>query len=273
LIEVQGLHCGYGDREVLKGISLTVASGEMTGILGPNGSGKTTLLLALAGVVPARSGTIRLDGKELGNQSALWIASRVASVQQKSEFSFPFTCLSLVLMGRYPYLDGWGGYSDKDLQTALDAMDATETTSLAPRSVKQVSGGEAQMVTIARCLAQQTAILLLDEATSNLDVAHKIAIFDVLAQKNREGATLLCVMHDLNLAALYCRRLIFLKNGTVALDGKTEDVFNDALLSDIYETEIRVSRHPITGGPQAHFVPRSHGLSGSVDSCGPGRRG
>lgn len=273
MIEVQGLHCGYGDREVLKGISLEVTSGEMTGILGPNGSGKTTLLLALAGVVPIRRGTIRLDGKELGEQRARWIASRVASVSQKSEFSFPFTCLSLVLMGRYPYLDGWGGYSDQDMHIALDAMDETQTTSLAPRSVKEVSGGEAQMVTIARCLAQQTDILLLDEATSNLDVAHKIAIFDVLAQKNREGATLLCVMHDLNLAALYCRRLIFLKHGTVALDGRTEDVFNDDLLSDIYETEIRVSRHPVTGGPQAHFVPRSHGGNGSVDSRDSSRLG
>jgi cobalamin transport system ATP-binding protein len=110
--------------------------------------------------------------------------------------------------------------------------------------------------------AQQTEILLLDEATSNLDVARKIQVFDLLAAKNLRGSTVLCVMHDLNLAALYCRRLIFLKNGRVAADGKTEDVFNDRNLSEIYETEIKVSRHPVTGSPQAHFVPSHNSGNG-----------
>lgn len=259
MIEVDRLHCGYGDHQVLQGITLRVESGEMTGILGPNGSGKTTLLLALAGVIPVLRGTIRVDGHEIGRESARWTAQHIASVPQKSEVSFPFTCLSLVLMGRYPYLDGWGGYSAKDMEAALDALEMTHTSHLAHRSVKEISGGEAQMVTIARALAQESDILLLDEATSNLDVAHKIRIFDLLSEKNEQGATLLCVMHDLNLAALYCRRLIFLKSGKVALDGKTEDVFNDELLSQIYETQIRVSRHPVTGCPQAHFVPRGNG--------------
>jgi iron complex transport system ATP-binding protein len=98
-------------------------------------------------------------------------------------------------------------------------------------------------------------VVLLDEATSSLDVARKIHMFDLLSRKNQEGTTLLCVMHDLNLAALYCRRLIFLKDGEIVLDGPTEETFNDRKLSEIYGTDIRVSRHPITGCPQAHFVP------------------
>lgn len=255
MIEVDGLHCGYGNRMVLHGISLSVFSGEMTGILGPNGSGKTTLVLAMAGVIPAAEGAIRVAGEEISRRGARWTARHIASVPQRTEVSFPFTCLSLVLMGRYPYLNGWGNYSTQDMDAALEAMESTETTYLAHRKVKEVSGGEAQMVTIARALAQQTNILLLDEATSSLDVAHKIRIFDLLLEKNRQGATVLCVMHDLNLAALYCRRLIFLKDGKVTLDGKTEDVFTDEHLSGIYETEIRVARHPINGAPQAHFVP------------------
>jgi len=259
LIEVESLRCGYGSRDVIQGISLKVNPGEMTGILGPNGSGKTTLVLALAGVIPVREGSIRVAGEDIGIKGARWTARQVASVPQRSEISFPFKCLSLVLMGRYPYLNGWGSYSKKDVDAALEAMESTETTYLAHRKVREISGGEAQMVTIARALAQQTGILLLDEATSSLDVAHKIRIFDVLQEKNRQGATVLCVMHDLNLAALYCNRLIFLKKGVVALDGKTEDVFTDENLSQIYETEIRVVRHPVTGAPQAHFVPGANG--------------
>lgn len=266
MIEVENLRCGYGSRDVIQGVSLKVDSGEMTGILGPNGSGKTTLMLALAGVVPVREGCIRVSGEDITIKGARWTARQVASVPQKSEISFPFKCLSLVLMGRYPYLNGWGSYSKQDMDAALDAMECTETTYLAHRKVREISGGEAQMVSIARALAQQTGILLLDEATSALDVAHKIRIFDVLRKKNQDGATVLCVMHDLNLAALYCNRLIFLKNGVVDLDGKTEDVFTDEYLSQIYETEIRVARHPVTGAPQAHFVPGADGhiLPGSL---------
>ncbi len=258
MIETASLHCGYGDHEVLRGISLEVRSGEMTGILGPNGSGKTTLLLALAGVIPVRSGTIRLAGRNIRGQRPRWIARHVASVPQRSDVSFPFKCLSLVLMGRYPYVDGWGRYSARDLDAAVDAMEETRTSHLAHRLIREVSGGEAQTVTIARALAQETEILLLDEATSNLDVARKIEVFDLFAEKNRAGATLLCVMHDLNLAALYCKRLVFLKEGRVALDGPTVEIFNDRNLSEIYGTQIRVSAHPVTGAPQAHFVPRGN---------------
>jgi len=258
MIEINGLICGYGKREVLRNIRLRLKSGDLVGILGPNGSGKSTLLLALAGVLPYRSGNIRVAGEELSKTTARRRARLMASVPQKSELSFPFKCLSVVLMGRYPYVSRFGGYSREDMDMALDAMEQTDTIHLAQRMITEISGGEAQRVIIARALAQQTDILLLDEATSSLDVAKKIQIFDLLRGKNAQGATLLCAMHDLNLAALYCRRLIFLKEGRIVLDGPTDEMFNDENLSEIYETNIRVSRHPVTGSPQAHFVPGPH---------------
>jgi iron complex transport system ATP-binding protein len=255
MIDIESLVCGYGDRDVLVDVNLRLEGGEMAGILGPNGSGKSTLLLAIAGVVPIRKGRIRLAGQEAGDKGSGWRARKVASVPQRSAPSFPFSCLSVVLMGRYPYLTGWGDYSARDMDVALEVMEQTETLFLAHRRINEVSGGEAQRVLIARALAQETAVVLLDEATSSLDVARKIHMFDLLSRKNQEGTTLLCVMHDLNLAALYCRRLIFLKDGEIVLDGPTEETFNDRKLSEIYGTDIRVSRHPITGCPQAHFVP------------------
>lgn len=262
MIELKALSCGYGKREVLKGIDLQLKEGELAGILGPNGSGKSTLILALSGVLSYRSGSITVAGEEISRATARWRAKQMASVPQKSELTFPFKCLSVVLMGRYPYLSRWGGYSEEDMKKALDAMEQTDTIQFAQRMITEVSGGEAQRVVIARALAQETSILLLDEATSSLDVAKKIQVFDLLKRKNLQGTTLLCAMHDLNLAALYCKRLIFLKDGRIVLDGSTHETFNDRNLSEIYETDVRVSTHPTTGSPQAHFVP---GPAGQID--------
>jgi iron complex transport system ATP-binding protein len=255
MIEMKALSCGYGKREVLKGIDLRLEAGELAGILGPNGSGKSTLILALSGVLSYRKGHIKVDGEEIARSTARWRARQMACVPQKSELTFPFKCLSVVLMGRYPYLSRWGGYAEGDMNKALDAMEQTDTIQFAQRMITEVSGGEAQRVIIARALAQETDILLLDEATSSLDVAKKIQIFDLLKTKNAQGTTLLCAMHDLNLAALYCKRLIFLKDGRIVLDGPTHETFTDKNLSEIYETDVRVSEHPATGSPQAHFVP------------------
>lgn len=257
MIEALSLACGYGKKEVLKELRFRIQPGEFVGILGPNGSGKSTLLLTLGGILPSRSGSLKIIGREIAGTGQRWRAKKIASVQQRSEISFPFRCLSIVLMGRYPYLSRWGGYSSADKETALQAMEETGTMHLAQRLITEISGGEAQRVIIARALAQQTDLLFMDEATSNLDVAAKIRIFDLLNRKNGSGTTILCAMHDLNLAALYCRRLIFLKDRKIVLDGATEETFKDETLSRIYETDVRVCRHPVTNHPQAHFVPGS----------------
>jgi len=280
MIEMKALSCGYGKQDVIKGIDLQLEAGELAGILGPNGSGKSTLILALSGVLSYRSGSIKVAGEEIARTTARWRARQMASVPQKSELTFPFKCLSVVLMGRYPYLSRWGGYAEGDMNKALDAMEQTDTIQFAQRMITEVSGGEAQRVIIARALAQETGILLLDEAASSLDVAKKIQIFDLLKRKNAQGTTLLCAMHDLNLAALYCKRLIFLKDGRIALDGPTHETFTDNNLSEIYETDVRVSKHPVTGSPQAHFVPgpedridhADHRSHGSVESTLMGDR-
>jgi len=256
VIHAQHLTCGYGATRVLENAELHIGSGEMAGVLGPNGSGKTTLLHVLAGVLRPIEGRIQVGGRDLKTTSARWRARRMASVPQQSAATFPFRCLSVVLMGRYPHLSRWGGYTSKDLDAALSAMEQTGTLPLGDRLISEVSGGEAQRVVIARALAQAPEILLLDEATSNLDVARKIQVFDLLRRKNREeGTTVICAMHDLNLAALYCDRLVFIKDRGIALDGATHELFTSEHLTAIYETPVMVARHPVTGSPQAHFVP------------------
>ncbi len=258
-IDVRGLHAGYGRSDVLAGIDFTVPQGQVAGLLGPNGSGKTTLLLALAGALPIRRGRALVDGPDgvldVAATPARRMARAAASVPQKADSAFGLTCGTVVLMGRYPHLGFFGGYGPADRDLAAKAMDAAGVAHLAGRPVDEVSGGEMQRVLFARALCQQARVLLLDEPAASLDIAGQLAVFGLVRQLAAQGGAALCAVHDLNLAALYCHCLIFLKHGRVAEAGPTEKVFTQEVLTRVYDTDIRISSHPVTGAPQAHFVP------------------
>lgn len=259
MIRVSGLTCGYGrstaDREVLHGVDLIIARGELVGLLGPNGSGKTTLLMALAGLLPARSGRIELGGADIAGLTPRQRALALSCVPQRAEAPAGFTVRELVLMGRFARTGLFSDYGPEDHAAAEAALKDARVLDLAGRQAAELSGGEFQRVLLARALAQGRERLLLDEAVSALDLARRVEAFDLLAALNRAGSTILTAVHDVNLAALYCPRLVFLKAGRVALDGPTAEIFTEKNLKDIYETDIRVGQHPVTGAPQAHLVP------------------
>jgi iron complex transport system ATP-binding protein len=259
MIRVSGLVCGYGPREALRGIDLCIARGELVGLLGPNGSGKTTLLMAIAGLLPARAGKVEVNGADVAGLSPRQRALALSCVPQRAEAPAGFTVRELVRMGRFAHtgllsglLSDHGPEDEAAVEAALRDARAGE---LAERQAAELSGGEFQRVLIARALAQGRETLLLDEAVSALDMARRVEAYDLLAALHRAGSTILTAVHDLNLAALYCPRLVFLKNGRIALDGPTTEVFTETNLKDIYETDIRVAAHPVTGAPQAHLVP------------------
>ncbi len=261
VIRVTDLDLGYGDRRVLTGLNFQVDAGEFVGLLGPNGSGKSTLLHALSGLLPPQGGSIVIKDRHLGRTASRLRAQTLAVVPQTTEVRFPFACLEIVLMGRYPHRKRLGTLTDEDLLWALQAMRRTTTEHLQERPITEVSGGERQRVVIARALAQDPQILLLDEATSSLDVRKKLEIFEILQWLNRtRGLTVLCAMHDLNLAALYCRRLLFLKDGGLVRDGATEAVFTPEVLAQVYETPMEVIRHPAHGRPYAVMLPLTSGI-------------
>jgi iron complex transport system ATP-binding protein len=190
-------------------------------------------------------------------------ARRLAVVPQSTEVRFPFTCFEVVLMGRYPHRRPWRNLGENDLLAALTAMDQTSTTFLQERPATEISGGERQRVVVARALAQTPEILLLDEATSSMDVRKKLEIFEVLKNLNESlGVTVICAMHDLNLAALYCRRLMFLKDGRLFQDGPTETVFTSETLNRVYDTAMEVLRHPAHRRPYAVMLPLSADTAG-----------
>jgi iron complex transport system ATP-binding protein len=256
VIHVDDLWVSYTDRPVIQGISLQIRQGEFVGILGPNGSGKTTLLLALSGVIPARQGTIRISGLPLNRLKAKERARAMAVVAQDTEIRFPFPCREVVLMGRYPHRKTWQWDQAEDEGVIARVMALTDTEQLAERLITGISGGERQRVLMAKALAQETPTLLLDEATSSMDIHRKLQIFRVLRDLNDAGQlTVVAVLHDVNLAALFCHRLIFLKDGQVAADGPLREVLTAEILQSVYETRAIVQPVPGTEKIQVSFLP------------------
>lgn len=260
MIRVEALDLGYEDRLVLSGLNFQINRGEFVGILGPNGSGKSTLLHALSGLLKPLRGRIAVKSEAVGSLPSRLRAQILAVVPQTTDMRFPFSCLEIVLMGRYARRRRLGTLTDTDLVRALMSMRRTTTAHLKERSITEVSGGECQRVVIARALAQDPEILLLDEATSSLDVRKKLEIFEILKDLNEtQGLTVLCAMHDLNLAALYCSRLMFIKGGQIMVDGATDQVFTPEILAQVYDTAMEVVWHPEHGRPYAVMLPLSPG--------------
>ena len=257
-LEIVNVFKTYNGNPILRDCSFAFASGRTYVLQGPNGSGKSTLLNALSGLLPPQKGRIIVKSEPLGGLPSRLRAQILAVVPQSTDVRFPFSCLEIVLMGRYPHRRRLGTLTDADLVWALKSMRRTTTTHLKERPIIEVSGGECQRVVMARALAQNPEILLLDEATSSLDVRKKLEIFELLKYLSEpRGLTVLCAMHDLNLAALYCRRLMFIKDGRVVVDGPTDQVFTPAILEEVYETPMEVVRHPGHQRPYAVMLPLS----------------
>ncbi|MEW6664652.1 MAG: ABC transporter ATP-binding protein [Thermodesulfobacteriota bacterium] len=251
VLSLERVHFSYGADWVLKGVDLHVLEGEMIGVLGPNGSGKSTLLRVMDGMVRPQEGRVLMGGKDISNLGRRTIAREIAVVSQEHHFRFEFTALEVALMGRFPHMRRFEFESQRDLDIAAGALDATGTHGLANRSIHALSGGEKQRVLIARALAQEPRLVLLDEPTSFLDLKHKRDIFRLVSTLSRErGLSVVLVSHDIDLAAQHCRRLVLLKNGEVCGAGKPDDVLTGANLERVYDCPVLVDKHPVTGAPR-----------------------
>src|SRR5262245_2543458 len=245
------LSFSYGTAEVLSAISLPISAGETFGLLGPNGSGKSTLVRLMSGVRLPQRGRVTYAGRDLRTYSREELARAIAVVPQETTIVLPFSVLEVVLMGRSPYLGKFGFESTHDLAVKQRAMEQTEVEALAAREVHALSGGERQRVILARALAQEPQVLLLDEPTAFLDIKHQVAVYDLIKQLSREqGLAVVAILHDLNLAALYCDRLALLKAGRVFCQGTPEQVLTYANVKAVYETEVYIDLNDITGKVQ-----------------------
>ena len=249
LLRLQGIRFSY-DHEILTDIHLEVRAGEIVALLGPNGAGKSTLLNLAAGKLRPQAGEVCLQEQSLAEFSRREIAQQVALVAQASDLHFPLTALEYVLAGRFANTAEIGFDTPDDIEIALQSLAATDTVQFAARSFNQLSSGEKQRVVLARALAQQPHLLLLDEPTANLDLAHQIALLQLVTQLTHNyylGA--LFVTHEINLAAEFADRIALLKDGKILACGTPNEVLTAELLQQVFNASLLVTTHPHSGKP------------------------
>nr|WP_319376558.1 ABC transporter ATP-binding protein [uncultured Methanoregula sp.] len=245
-INAENLRAGYGTEEIVKEVSCSFAKGSFTGIIGPNGSGKTTLLKAFSRVIPS-CGILELDGRAVSDYSFAELGMALGFVPQDEGRPFSFTVIQIVLMARYARTSRFASLTPDDYTRCHRALEETGIANLADRSIRALSGGEWQRVLIARALAQDTGVLLLDEPTSHLDLSHQSDVLSLMRSLAAAGATIIGVFHDLNMAALYCDRLIMIRDGQVVADGIPSKVLTPEKIRQVYGAEVVASFHPATG--------------------------
>jgi len=247
-LEFRGVSFSYGADPLFEDLDFAVGAGDFLGLVGPNGSGKTTIVKLASRVLRSHSGRVLVRGEDIGSLRPRDLAHRVAVVPQESSVSFPYRVVEIVLMGRAPYHGPLAFEGAEDLEVAREVMALTDTARLADRYFFELSGGEKQMVVIARALAQEPEILLLDEPTAFLDIRHQIEIYELIRRLNREqGITVVSVMHDLNLASLYCERLMLLKQGSIVRTGRPEEVLTSTTVREVFEADVHIETHQATG--------------------------
>jgi iron complex transport system ATP-binding protein len=232
----------------LRDVSVRIARGSLTGLIGPNGCGKTTLLKLLAGVLTPDSGSVALDGRALAGMPRRHVARRIAVVPQETHPAFEYTVLEMALMGRHPHLGPFQLEGPADLAIAQEALTATGTAHLTQRSFMMLSGGEKQRVIIASALTQSPEVLLLDEPTASLDLGYQLEIGQLLQRLNQQRAvTMVMATHDLNLAASLCDMLVLMRDGRVLASGATHEVLTSAMVRRLYDVEADVRVHELAG--------------------------
>lgn len=245
MIEIDNVSFAYDKEPVIHNLSLEIADGEMLAILGPNSSGKSTLLRLMAGIIRPDTGNVRIKEHEISELSRREAAKLVSFVPQETPVSFPFRVFEIVLMGRTPHLSALSFEGEEDFRIAGEALNMTDTYPLRERYLDELSGGERQLVIMARSLAQAAPIMLLDEPTSFLDIRHQVQILEIIARLNREQSkTIVLISHDLNLASLYCDRLVLLRDGIIAADGTPDEVLSSRVLQETYQVKMTVSKGP-----------------------------
>lgn len=236
-------------RAALDGVSLAVPRGSVTAVVGPNGSGKSTMVRALLGRVTPTDGSITIDGADVRTLARVAVARRIAVVTQREEPAFPITVREYVALGRLPNRGAWGRDTQADRAAVDEALRHAEVDVFADRTLDALSGGEWQRARFARALAQGGEAFVADEPTTFLDVAHAMAVFELLGRVAREGRAVLLVSHDLNLVARFADHMTLLHEGRVAASGTVADVMRADVLEHVYGWPLVVNRDPAVGAP------------------------
>jgi iron complex transport system ATP-binding protein len=237
------------DTLAVRDVSLRAEPGRVTAVVGPNGSGKSTLVRALLRRLPLVSGEIRVGEHPLARLSARAFAQKVAVVPQREEVQMALPVHEFVGLGRHVHMGAFTPPRERDQAAVAAALARAGMTHLADRRTDRLSGGEWQRVRMARALAQEADVLVLDEPTTFLDVAHEMAVFELLDELARDGRTVLLISHQLNLVARFAQHLVLLHEGHVAASGTAAEVMRGDVLERVYDWPLVVTRDPAVGAP------------------------
>jgi len=238
MISVKDLSFSYGEHEVLKGITFDAAPGELLCILGHNGAGKSTLFKCMLGILKGYKGSVVIDGQDILTMKASEKASRVAYIPQAANPAFTYSVLDMVLMGTTPQLKGRFSPGREEKDIAMEAIHKLGIEELAARSYKKISGGEQQLVLIARALAQGAKILIMDEPTSSLDYGNQMKVQKQLTGLRDDGYTIIQSSHNPEQTYAFADRAICIKNGSIHKSGRPEDVLDERLIREIYDIDV-----------------------------------
>lgn len=255
-LELKKVTLAYGQRVILRDVSFEVRRGEFLGLVGPNGSGKSTLIRGITNLLVPLSGQILIDGQRVSGMSRGELARKVAVVPQAPVLPELFTAFEMVLMGRTPHLKFLQHEGRKDMDITWRAMQKTQTDHLSKRRVGELSGGERQRLTIARALTQEAELLLLDEPTSHLDLKYQVETLDLVKELCIDkGLAAVAALHDLNLAAQYCDRLVMLEHKGIHSQGSLEEVITPEAIREVYGADVYVHPHPVNQLPTTCIIP------------------
>ena len=263
MLNVTGVSGGYGERTVVKQVSFDLQQQEILGILGPNGSGKTTLMKMISGLIPCREGSISFKGRKLQEYSSKQLAKEMAVLPQLHSHAFDYSVRETVSMGRYPHQKGmFAPWTEHDEKAVMDAMHQTGVQRFEHQSIQDLSGGERQRVFLAQALAQEPKLLLLDEPTNHLDLSYQKQLLDLLKEwTTTHELTVISIFHDLNVASLYCDRLLLLHEGETVNLSTPGNVLKKETVERVYEARVHTQSHPELPKPQITLLP-NHGQSG-----------
>ncbi|WP_031087772.1 ABC transporter ATP-binding protein [Streptomyces sp. NRRL WC-3549] len=258
-LQARDVRLGYGDREIVTGLDVSIPPGQVTVIVGPNACGKSTLLRAMARLLPPSGGAVLLDGRSIQEMPTKEVAAVLGILPQSPSAPEGITVSDLVGRGRYPHQGWFRRWTAEDDEAVAHALLSTDVLELADRPVDELSGGQRQRVWIAMALSQRTDILLLDEPTTFLDVSHQLDVLDLLTDLNRErGVTMVAVLHDLNLACRYADHMIAMKAGRIVAEGRPRDIVTEELVGEVFGMRCTVLEDPASATPMVVPLGRHH---------------
>ncbi len=257
MLRIKELSVKIEEKTILDNVAFQIKKGEFISIIGPNGAGKSTLLKAVLGLIPFHRGEVWLKGQNLRAIERKALSQLITLIPQETHLQFDYSVQDLILMGRFPYVEYWGNYSEQDYKVSHEIMDRLNLNYLSDRSYNSLSGGEKQRVLIARALAQDTDIIMLDETLSFLDLNHQVEIMNLLKDINQqEHKTILIISHNINLSSEYCDRIIILKEGSLVGDGHPEKLITYEMIRKVFQIDAGLLVNPTSHKPILYYTEK-----------------